>query len=880
MALSVDQIAQMSRLLDGALELDREGRRRWLEALSTEYRDLEPALRRALLGDGSDAARVEPLRTLPKIGGNDSAPAAGSPKSGERIGPYELIRLLGTGGMAQVWLARRADGAYEREVALKLPVALHVREEMAQRFARERDILAALEHPHVARFYDAGISQDGRPYLALEYVDGRSLIAWADERLLGIDERIELFLQVLDAVQYAHGKGVLHRDLKPSNTLVTKDGQVRLLDFGVARLLERDTKENLTEVYGKALTPEYASPEQINGDELQPASDVYSLGVVLHELLCGARPTRFRDAATPVRPSTRISKQAAGTRGDSPTRLAQALRGDLDAIVTKALALESSLRYDSAASLAEDLRRYVAGRPVQARGGAGAYRAAKFVRRHRVTLTVAALACVGSAALGSYVIFREAATISAVPNAAAPPVEKSLAVLPFVDMSEKHDQEYFSDGLTEELIDRLARSPDLKVIARTSSFAFKGRSEDVRSIGAKLGATNLVEGSVRRSDGVLRITVQLIRASDGVQLWSQSYDRDLRDVFKVQDEVAEIVAKKLGSAMGSAQSMRPPSDNVEAYNLVLQGKYFRERTTKEDSARAQGFFEKAIDLDPKYARAWTEIATLYLERGNSGWMSTPLASKKARNALDHALALDPELAEAHRILGWVFMAFDWDWGAAREQFRRAHDLDPNDLLPLEDLANINSGIYGDSSETTEVDRKILARDPLNATAWSNLALDLIYSHQYKEALDAAHQLLTLSPAFSGAHSFEGQSLFHMGRLNEALTAEQSESDEALRSAWLGVIYWALGRRQESDAALKTLEEKYADAAFYDVGIVRAYRGETDRAFEAIDRAFRERNFEMLYIRSEPLLANIRNDTRYHDLLVRMRLDDASRPGIR
>jgi len=447
-------------------------------------------------------------------------------------------------------------------------------------------------------------------------------------------------------------------------------------------------------------------------------------------------------------------------------------------------------------------------------------------------------------------------------------------------MSEKHDQDYFSDGLTEELIDRLARSPDLKVIARTSSFAFKGRNEDVRSIGAKLGATNLVEGSVRKSGNLLRITVQLVRASDGVQLWSQSYDRDLRDLFKVQDEVAEIVAKKLGSAMGSRQSMRPPSNDVEAYNLVLQGKYFRERTTKEDSARAQVFFERAIDLDPNYARAWTEMATLYLERGNSGWMSPGLASKETRNALDHALALDPELAEAHRILGWVFMAFDWDWGAAREQFRRAHDLDPEDLLPLEDLANINSGIYGDSSETTDVDRRILARDPLNATAWSNLALDLIYAHRYQEALDAARQLLALSPGFSGAHSFEGQSLFHMGRLSEALTAEQSESDEALRSAWLAVIYWGLGSRRESDEALKTLEEKYGGAASYDVGIVRAYRGETDKAFEAIDRAFRDRNFEMLYIRSEPLLSSVRNDARYRDLLVKMKLDDASRPATR
>ena len=878
MVLSAAQITRMSQLLDEALELDPESRRHWLQTLPPEHRDLEPALRRALFREGSDNPGGVRLDTLPKVGAADSSLAADTLIPGARVGPYELVRMLGKGGMAQVWLARRADGAYQRDVALKIPVDLHLREAIAPRFARERDILASLEHSNIARFYDAGVTQDERqPYLALELVDGKNLTAWADEHSLTIEQRIDLFKQVLDAVEYAHNKGVLHRDLKPSNILVTDSGQVRLLDFGVARLFEQPTADRLTQIHGKALTPAYASPEQIKDEELQPASDVYSLGVVFYELLCGQRPTPAAGDLTLPAPSTRITGQAAKVRAASPSSLVLALRGDLDAIAAKTLSVDSSLRYDSAASFAEDLQRYLAGHPVEARGSGIAYRTAKFIRRHRPAVTIAAVGSIAVMVLTGYVVLHRAASVRSVSATVAPPSARSVAVLPFADMSEKHDQEYFSDGLTEELINRLTHGANLKVIARTSSFAFKGRNEDVRSIAARLGAANVVEGSVRSSGGLLRITAQLIRASDGVQLWSQSYDREPRDIFKVQDEVAEAVAQKLGSAVGRGQSTRPPSNNIEAYNLFLQSRYFHGKTTKEDLARAQILVEQALRLDPGYARAWAEAAAVYVDRGISGWMRTESAIENAKSALTQALSLDPDLAEGHRILGWIFMAFDWDWGAAREQFSRAHELDPDDLVAMEDLANINFGIYGDSAATADADRKILARDPLNATALSNLTLDLINAHRYPEALVAARRLLVLHPTYMGAHSFEAQALLYMGRFDEALTAEQAESDEAARCGYLAVIYWALGRRPESDLALKTLRDKYADTSSYDIGLAHAYRGETDAAFQQLERAFRNRIFEMLYIRSEPLLANVRGDTRYHDLLVRMKLDDAARP---
>lgn len=413
MGLSIPQMTRMSRLLDEALPLDPAGRCAWLEALPEEHQDLAQALRDALLPGAAQLAQVEKLAALPELGAASEAgrPSTGGLEAGARVGPYQLMRPLGAGGMAVVWLARRADGAFRREVALKLPMLDQLRTDLAQRFARECDILASLEHPNIARLYDAGVDPGGLPYLAMEYVEGSPLMDWCDVHRLGLRARVELFLQVLEAVQYAHEKQVIHRDLKPSNVLVTESGQVRLLDFGVARLLQADEPQltELTKAHGRAVTPDYASPELLRGQPVDARGDVYSLGVLLYELLTGSRPYRLRNAAsigllehaiTTVevkKPSTQLEADPVAERGALRERWARQLRGDLDAIVLKALAKDPARRYQTAAALADDLRRHLQGRAIEALPARFAGRLAKFLWRHRAMAAMASIATVVAA---------------------------------------------------------------------------------------------------------------------------------------------------------------------------------------------------------------------------------------------------------------------------------------------------------------------------------------------------------------------------------------------------------------------------------------------------------------------------------------------------
>jgi eukaryotic-like serine/threonine-protein kinase len=892
MGLSISQIAVMSRLLDEALPLDAAGRRAWLERLPPQYEDIAPTLRRVLLPDESAAAAVKALDTLPKLEYDGEVTAHETPgvRIGARVGPYELIRRLGVGGMAEVWLARRADGAFKREVALKLPSTRHLRGDLEQRFIQERDILASLEHPQIARFYDAGIDPNGLPYFAMEYVRGEKLTVWCDTHRLGVPDRLTLVLQVLDALQYAHAHLVIHRDIKPSNILVNEAGQVQLLDFGIAKLLAEDEGESrLTVVYGRALTPEYASPEMARGESVQPASDVYSVGVVLYELLTGGLPYGITGrgsaaeleqsiiAAEVTRPSTHLAFDAADYRSVTQNKLVRQLRGDLDAIAMKALAKEQSDRYGSAATLAADLQRYLEGQPVAARPDRFSYRFRKLIQR-RSTEWVAALAGIVAVAALVYAVtlpLHTAMSINSTVRVTARPAEldKSVAVLPFVDMSESKDQEYFSDGLSEELINHLSHSAGLKVIARTSSFQFKGRNEDARSIAGKLGVAHLLEGSVRKAGQAIRVTTQLIQASDGVQLWSQTYDRNLTDIFTVQDEIAESVAKALNATLAIVDHTAAQKPDVEVYNLILEGNFYKARRTRADVEKAVQLYRKAIDIRPNSALAWARLGSAYFNLEDLKGTPSPEDNAKIIDALERAIRLDPKLVWSYFTRAGFEMSVKWDWAAAKADHERIRALDPHNTYLLPSAVGEMALVSGHVAEALEQYERVIELNPLDALSLEAISAALCASDRLPECLQYRLKLQQLHPDYGGVNSSVGMARLYLGQLAEALDNMEMEPEEDRRLAGLAAVYTAMGRRAESEAALQTLETRFAAKDAYAIAQIHAYRGEADMAFEWLQRSYQRHDSNILWIKTDPLLRSLRGDRRFRALQTELRLPE-------
>jgi len=446
-------------------------------------------------------------------------------------------------------------------------------------------------------------------------------------------------------------------------------------------------------------------------------------------------------------------------------------------------------------------------------------------------------------------------------------------------MSEKHDQEYFADGLSEELIDHLAHNPDLKVIARTSSFAFKGKNEDMRSIATKLGVANLLEGSIRKSRGELRITAQLIRASDGVHLWSEIYDRKLTDIFKVQDEISTTVAKALNIALDEASTSRAQqasneTRNLAAYNLVLQGNYFYNRGDRGDSEKAVDLFQQALKLDSRYALAWAKLARVYAWQGNVGDVAANVALEKARDAVERALAIDANCALAYYARGNVLYFVAGDWAAAEPDFQKAAALDPHGELgdyARGNLLGIKAARSGRLQDYIDFSNQILERNPLDTTTLWDLAWWEEMAGLLVDSVATSRRLLNLNPAYLTAQAQYGLTLLFMGKESEALAAAQKESDDPSRFATLACVYWAMGRRADSDAALGALERGFADRNEYDIAAAHAFRDEADATFAWLDRAYQQRRGTLWPLKVDPLFLKVHGDPRFDTLLHKLKL---------
>jgi eukaryotic-like serine/threonine-protein kinase len=908
MKLTIAQLKVLSGLLDEALPLDLAARSAWLEALPSKHRELVPSLRAALLREPPAAGTVESLDVLPSIDVADGPAAASSTlQSGARVGPYELVSRLGVGGMAEVWLARRADGAFKREVALKLPMRSGVRGDLEGRFARERDILASLEHPLIARFYDAGVDSGGLPYLCMEYVQGQPVTDWCDAGRLPIDARLALFLQILEAVQYAHEKQVVHRDLKPSNILVTGSGQVRLLDFGVAKLLETAEADQtpLTRLYGRALTPDYAAPELLRGESIDARSDVYSLGVLLYELLTGARPYRLQRAASmglldvaiatieAPKPSAALTDGAAAARASSSQRLALQLRGPLDVIVLKALARTPSGRYASTSEFAAALRRHLTRKSIAA-----------LLRLPDRMRTTAALRGIAAATAGTLVIalaiffhghWRRAgdADVTTLPAAgvaaagarhaalnAVAPALTSLVVLPFVNESESQAEAYYPDALTYRLTLLLARVRKLQVTFTSAAQSFRGSGLPVTAIAQQLNVQWVLVGQVHKEGSQIRVAVQLIRAADGQSLWSRTYGREIREAFQLEEEIANGVVETLDAGvLGGALPWRAVPTAPAAYDLLLRalGTWLGPEPVKWE--QNVEYLRRAVALDPGYADAWANLGMAYLNR------RTPPDGPniaKARSAAAQALKLDPRNETANLLMQDLHLSFDWDWSAAEKDLGRILESDPAaEKLPeagFLELAN------GRTARALPLLRQALLRDPLNRIHYNNLGILYYGAGRHEEAEALFRKSLLVDSTQAWAHHHLGLVLLAQGKHDAALAEIARETSPILRLRGLTVVRKARGETAQSDAALAELIRAYQgnaneESAFvgpYAIASVYAYRGETDAAFEWLERARRQKALGMFYldVRHDPLLARLHGDARFRMLLQELGLAEA------
>jgi eukaryotic-like serine/threonine-protein kinase len=579
---------------------------------------------------------------------------------GEKLGRYEILASIGAGGMGEVYRAR--DLRLNREVAIKVSAA-----QFSERFEREAQAIAALNHRHICTLHDVGPN-----FLVMEYIDGKPL-----EGPLALDRALRYALQICEALEEAHRKGITHRDLKPGNILVTESG-VKLLDFGLARVAALPTAASATAAMPRTEagvmlgTAAYMSPEQAKGEEADARSDIFSFGVVLYEMLSGRRAFERGSAIETITATLR----------DEPEPLQAP--STVSAVVTRCLRKSPGERFQTMSEVRIALER-----------------------------------------------------------AANQPAEKvpSIAVLPFVNMSAEKENEYFSDGLTEEILNLLAKIPGLKVTARTSSFAFRGKDQDITKIAEALRVDNVLEGSVRRAGNRVRVTAQLIQASDGTHLWSERYDRDLTDVFAIQDEIGQAISEALQVRLAP----RTKAVNIEAWQLYLKGEYWRLRNNADSLEKAKECYEQALRIEPNYANAYNGLATYYYNLTVLGLRPVGEMAPLAKAAARKALELDPTCSESHLVTAIIGGAMDYDWALAERHFLKALTIKPVTARPHYCYAVFYLQPHGRNSEALEHVRMAMDKDPLSMLMYFGVAMILFCARDFRQSMEAARRGLEIDP---------------------------------------------------------------------------------------------------------------------------------------
>ena len=736
---------------------------------------------------------------------------------------YKIGEEIGRGGMGVVFKAE--DTKLRRTVALKLlPMEVSHFPEAKERFVREAQAAAALDHPNICTVYEVE-ERDGQMYIAMAYIDGMSLKQRIARSPLDVADALEVAIQVAEGLGEAHRKGVVHRDIKPANVMLTAKGQAKIMDFGLARL---ESAGDLTRTDVVMGTVAYMSPEQALGKKVDHRADIWSFGCLLYEMLAGRGPFQGGHEQAILQAILHGEPQPiTAVRRDIPA--------GLERVLERCLQKNALNRYLDASALINDLKAI------------------------------------------------DLSEIVSIPSFAAPKAAPSIAVLPFADMSPDKDQGYFAEGIAEELINALAHIQDLRVVARTSAFALKGMNLDIRDIGRKLDVKAVLEGSVRKAGNRLRVTAQLINVEDGFHLWSERYDRDMADIFAIQDEitVAIVESLKVTLKVGEKTALRKRSTNdPEAYSLYLKGLYFYARPSPESFEKALNFYRAAIDKDPNFALAYAGMASVFSGLGIMNFAPPVEMWPKAKAALQKALSLDEDLAEAHAIAASLAFWYEWDWEAADRSFDRVLSLNPGDAMSHGNRGWFCLNRRRFDEAILEI-KKALELDPLMPLyyAWS---VGLHWSvGKPDEALQEFAKAMEIDPSLGLAYFHGGVSYFLKGLSDEAEETFEKGKKLFAPPGWMeamqGLICVRKGEREKAAwllegaiEAKKTVKNVSSPSLAWLAGEL----GNLDLAFEFLDKAYEERDILLCFVHiyTKVLSPAMAADQRFKALLARMKLD--------
>lgn len=751
---------------------------------------------------------------------------------GRTLSHFEVLEKIGAGGMGEVYRAR--DLRLGRDVALKvLPADVAEDPERLQRFQREAQALAALNHPHIITVYSVE-ETDGVHFLTMELAQGRTLAELIPEGGMALERFLDLAIPLADAVATAHAHGVVHRDLKPSNVMVTDEDVVKVLDFGLAKqaaapaegtgsALTTETLQQLTQTGQVMGSVPYMAPEQLQGRPAGPRSDIFSLGATFYQMITGKPP--FTGESGPELVSAILRDRpppVSEVRTGLPHRLGE--------LLTRCLEKDPQRRVPTALELRNALEQL---REVDAEAGNARSRD-----------------------------------------------RPSIAVLPFVNMNRDEESEFFADGLTEEILNALTRTEGLRVASRTSVFRYKDSSADIRNIAGELEVATVLEGSVRRLGNRLRVTAQLIDAADGLHRWSRRYDRQLEDVFEVQDDVARSVAEELAGtlATGAQPLVHRPTESPEAYDLYLKGRYQWERMAPEGFQAAIRYFKQAIATDPEFAqpRAWLAIAYHYLTI--FGHVPPSQSIPEARREMERALALDPELADAHEARGLYLQYYDYDWEGTEKAYRRAMELQPGDVTVQAWYAIFLVRFLDRQDEAIAAGTRALEMDPVSFEALTLYVYVSIHARRPEECLEVAERAVELYPGVPLARWARGLALMEVGRLGEAVEEFRKGLDLAPLdppcSGGLGHALGRSGRRDEARELLTRLLEEKRQHYHPAIPIALTFLGlgEDDEAMRWLETAFEDAEPLATFFSVWPALDPVRDDPRFQEILRKMGLE--------